>query len=105
MIKGIISLFTSGSIFKPTVLSGILLGFFSITKLSIEKIKLIITTPQNYFVLLSFLLCYVFLFKKTFKTGGLKIDFFATTLTVIAEFIIFLLSYILSMSFVFILGF
>ena len=104
MIKGIVSLFTSGFIFKPVVLSGIILGFISITNLSIEEIKTLITKSQNHLLLLLFVSVYVLIFKKVYKQGGAKIDFFATMLTIVAEFMIFTLSYILSMSFVFILG-
>lgn len=52
MIKGIISLFTSGAIFNPMVLLGILLGVLCDVGLSGEEIKELFTDYNLYLLAL-----------------------------------------------------
>ena len=105
MIKGLISLFTSGIIFSPMVLLGIICGFFSIIKLSSEHIRTIIFDYKNYLILVIVTGIYVLAFKKIYKDGGLELDWIAIFLRILAESVKFLIAYVLSMAFVLIIGF
>ncbi|MFR8206725.1 MAG: hypothetical protein ACLU99_10735 [Alphaproteobacteria bacterium] len=63
MIKGIISLFTSGAIFNPMVLLGILLGVLCDVGLSGEEIKELFTDYNLYLLALLVSGLYIFGFK------------------------------------------
>lgn len=65
MIKGIISLFTSGAIFNPMVLLGILLGVLCDVGLSGEEIKELFTDYNLYLLALLVSGLYIFGFKKS----------------------------------------
>ena len=105
MIKGIISLFTSGLIFNPLVLLGIVCGIISITKLNQEQLIAIAKDPNSYILVVFAAFLYAFIFKKRYKEGGISIDYTAMLFTVVGGTIKFILSYILSISFVVMLGF
>ena len=60
MIKGIISLFTSGAIFNPMVLLGILLGVLCDVGLSGEEIKELFTDYNLYLLALLVSGLYIF---------------------------------------------
>ena len=105
MIKGLISLFSSGAILNPMVLLGIVLGFVSAFKLSLEKIKFIATNHLSYVGLITVAWVYVWGFKKIYKDESWKLDYGAMALKTIAESARFLLAYFLSISFVILVGF
>ena len=67
MIKGIISLFTSGAIFNPMVLLGILLGVLCDVGLSGEEIKELFTDYNLYLLALLVSGLYIFGFKKVYN--------------------------------------
>ena len=105
MIKGLISLFTSGAIFSPMILLGSVGGFFSVFRLTPQQIRTILTDYHNYVIFAGVALCYVFCFRKIYKDGGESLDYVAMILKTIAEIIKCLMAYVLSMSFVILLGF
>lgn len=70
MIKGIISLFTSGAIFNPMVLLGILLGVLCDVGLSGEEIKELFTDYNLYLLALLVSGLYIFGFKKYIKKAA-----------------------------------
>ena len=70
MIKGIISLFTSGAIFNPMVLLGILLGVLCDVGLSGEEIKELFTDYNLYLLALLVSGLYIFGFKEYIKKAA-----------------------------------
>ena len=100
MIKGIMSLFTSGLIFNPMVLLGILFGICCYIYLTAEQMTDLFFDYRFYLlgVLLAFL--YNFIFKKVYKEGGYELDVSATMLNVVGSAFRFFLSSILMISFI-----
>lgn len=75
MIKGIMALFTSGVIFNPMVLLGVIFGIIFDIKMDYQQ--MMSQVYKNYhFYLLALILAAVYniLFKKTYKTGGQVLD-------------------------------
>ncbi len=105
MIKGLISLFTSGAVFHPMVLLGIIGGLYSITHLAGNDIREILTDGRLYLAAAVLSLIYSFGFKRIYQEGGRGVDFGATFLSAIAGIVRFILAYVLSMSFVLMLSF
>lgn len=105
MFKGIAALFSSGVIFNPLVLLGILSGFFFAFKLPPEVIEDVYKNYHFYLLaaLLSFL--YNFFFNKTYTEGGVKIDRSQMILNMIFGTVKFLAANILTISFVSMLSF
>lgn len=105
MIKGIISLFTTGAIFNPLVLLGIICGIASIIRLSSDEIKALVTNYHFYLLIALVSFGYVFGFKKEYKEGGVDLNYAAMVFTAIWGIVKFILAYFLSMSFVFMISF
>ncbi|MBE6444645.1 MAG: hypothetical protein E7019_01105 [Alphaproteobacteria bacterium] len=105
MIKGIISLFTSGTIFNPMILLGIICGIISINKFEPEQIKSVFYSP-NIYVLVGFAsFLYTFIFKREYKENSIDLNYAAMLFTIFGGIIKFFLAYVLSMSFVIMIGF
>ena len=105
MIKGILALFRSGLIFNPMVLSGILLGFLSISALDDTKLKALYTNSGLYILMFLISAVYVYFFKCIYFEGGYKINYKETILSMIGHFLMFVISFICSMLFVTMLSF
>lgn len=105
MIRGIISLFTSGAIFNPMVLLGIICGIGSIIRLNADEIKSLATDYHFYLLIALVSFGYVFGFKKEYKEGGIDLNYTAMAFTSIWGIVKFILAYFLSMSFVFMISF
>ena len=88
MIKGIISLFTSGAIFNPMVLLGILLGVLCDVGLSGEEIKELVSG------------LYIFGFKKVYKEGGIDLDYPPMIFLIVWGVVKFTISALLTISFI-----
>jgi len=67
MIKGIISLFTSGIIFNPLILAGIAFGIFCMSTKDAEAIQAVFKDFHLYLLVFIFSTVYVFAFKKVYK--------------------------------------
>ena len=100
-MKGLISLFTSGAIFTPQVLCGVLLGFIFGFKLEIEQIMQIYASPEYYIMVFSAVGIYVFLFKRVSKDAEGDISWGETVLRFLGYFLIFLMANFLTVSFIF----
>ena len=48
MIKGLIAIFTSGILFRPMVLLGVIIGTVSMVTLDNNQLKIMYTTPLLY---------------------------------------------------------
>ena len=105
MFRGFISLFTSGAIFSPLVLLGIISGIYSITHLEAEQIRALVIDWYSYALIAFVSFVYVFGFKRIYGEGGLHLDIGAMFLSVIANVAKFILAYFLSMSFVILISF
>ena len=105
MIKGIISLFTTGAIFNPMVLLGIICGIVSIMRMDADAIKALATNYHFYLLIAFVSFVYTFIFKKEYKEGGMELDYTAMMFTAIWGIVKFVLAYFLSMSFVFMISF
>ena len=105
MIKGIVSLFTSGAIFNPMVLLGIICGIGSIIRLNADEIKALATNYHFYLLIALISFGFVFGFKKEYKGGGINLNYTAMVFTAVFGIVKFILAYFLSMSFVFMISF
>lgn len=105
MFRGFISLFTSGAIFSPLVLLGVISGIYSITHLEPEQIRALAIDWHSYALIAFVSLVYVLGFKRIYREGGLHLDMGAMLLSVIANVAKFILAYFLSMSFVILISF
>lgn len=101
MIKGIIALFSSGLILAPQVLSGIIFGLLFSTKLKLEQIYSIYKNPAFYLLILIFISAYVFTFKKTYKNSRGDIDWNDNIMRIIGYCGMFLITNVLTISFVY----
>ena len=100
MIKGLIALFTSGIIFNPMVLIGVISGSYTIINLKPEEIRLLMINANFYMAVCVLAFLYTFIFARVYKTGGVNVDWGATTGLFVWNFVRFLISFVLSMSFV-----
>lgn len=100
MIKGIIALFTSGAIFNPLVLAGVVSGSWCIIKLHPEQIRGLFLMPHFYGFVALVALLYTVLFAKIYQHGGVKVDLTATLGVAVWNFAKYFIAFILSMSFV-----
>lgn len=105
MIKGILSLFTSGAIFNPMILLGIALGIFSMAVLTDVEIKKLFTDYHLYILVLLLSAGYVFFLKPVYKDGGKAPDYAAMIWATVLGVLKFTMSALLAMSFVFMLSF
>lgn len=105
MIKGIVSLFTSGAILNPMVLFGIICGIGSIVRLDEEEIRALLTDYHFYLLIALVSFGYVFGFKKEYKEGGTELNYAAMVFTAVWGIVKFVLAYVLSMSFVIMISF
>ena len=99
MIKGILSLFTSGVILNPMVLLGIFIGIFCYVYLTAEQITALFSDYRFYLLGLLIAFVYNFLFKKVYQEGGYNLDTGATLLNVLGSAFKLFLSGILLISF------
>ena len=100
MIKGIVALFTSGIIFNPFVLAGIVSGAFAIIKLKPEVIRELFLDYRVYGIVAISAVIYTLIFAKIYQTGGYSIDWTATVWRIIANFAKYFVAFLLAMSFV-----
>lgn len=103
MIKGIISLITSGIIFNPMVLLGVVIGFYVMGTMSAEEIKQLFMQPVVYGAL--FVIAFVFtcIFKREYYSGASRVNWKATFGGVFGQF--FRCLFAIAMSCLFVLAF
>lgn len=105
MIKGLIALFTTGAIFNPFVLLGIITGVFAIIKLEPDTIKALFGYVQFYGIIAFLAVIYTAVFSKVYQDGGIEIDWRATIGRMVLNFVRYFISFVLSMSFIMMIGF
>ena len=100
MIKGIIALFTSGIIFNPMVLLGIIFGFLFDIFLSYEEIlSKVYKNPHFYLLGAIFAGLYVYFIKPTYTEGGRSYDWAAMGLSLVFSTIKFVIASVLAIAF------
>lgn len=105
MIKGLIALFTSGTIFNPFVLLGVFSGAFAVVKLDPETIRGLFGYFQFYGAVAFLAVVYTALFAKVYKEGGIETDWPATSMRMAANFIRYFVAFVLAMSFIVMMSF
>lgn len=105
MIKGLISLFTSGAIFNPMLLLGVISGAFAIIKLPPETIRDLFGDYHFYAAIAFLAVVYTALFAKIYKEGGEDIDWPATAGRMVWNFVKYFIAFVLTMSFIVMLSF
>lgn len=105
MLKGLISLFTSGAVFSPLVLLGIISGIYSITRLEPEQIRALVVDWHSYALIAFTSFVFVFGFKRIYREGGVGLDIGLMLLSVLVNVLKFILAYFLSMSFMLLVSF
>lgn len=95
MIKGLIALFTSGILFRPMVLLGVMIGTVSMFTLDDKQLKIMLTTPLLYIGLYAIAFIHSLTFGRIFyKTGRTNIK--ASLLGSLSHFFNLLLAVIFS---------
>ncbi len=105
MFKGLAALFTSGAIWNPMVLIGVIFGLFLGIKFDGEQITIIYQNYRLYILVAIIAVIYNFLFKKVYKSGGYKLDVSAIIGHSITSSIKMVLSSLLAIAFVVLLSF
>ncbi len=100
MIKGLLTLFTSGLIFSPMVLLGVISGAWAIVNLSPDDIRNLFFDFRFYVIVAILAVLFTVLFAKVYKSGGASVDWGATTAKMFWNFIKYFIAFVLSMSFV-----
>ena len=100
MIKGLIALFTSGVIFSPMVLLGIISGAYCVVRLSPEQIRSLFIDARFYIAVVALSFIYTAFFSRVYDDGGESVDWMATFIKMIQNTIRYFLAFILSMSFI-----
>lgn len=105
MFKGLVSLFTTGAIFNPLVILGIISGFFAIIKLQPDTIRELFGNYHFYLLVAVVAFLYTIIFAKIYKEGGIEIDWGETIGRAIWNFIKYFIAFVLSMSFLVMISF
>ena len=100
MFKGLRALFTSGIIFNPMVLFGIISGVWGYANLDAEKLKRLFSQPVLSGAVFLVSLVYSLVFAKVYKSGGAVVDWSATLWNVVAGVLRYLAAFVLTMSFI-----
>ena len=100
MFKGIVSLFTTGIIFSPFVLLGIITGSVCYFNMEPIEIRNLFLRKEFYIAVVFLASVFVFLFSKRYSYGGRHLDWSAMFLSVIGNVVKFYISFILVMSFI-----
>ncbi len=104
MIKGLLSLFTSGLIFNPMVLCGVILGIYCMTHMESEAINALFHNSYLYLAVLLFSLVFHFSFKRIYKDDQ-TLDYMAVLGEALLGVVKFVFASILTMSFIVLISF
>lgn len=104
MIKGLFSLFTSGIIFNPMVLCGVVLGIYCMTSMKSEAINSLFHDYRLYAAALLFSFVYHFLFKRVYDDNQ-NLDYGTMIGLSVWGLVKFVLAAVLTMSFVVLISF
>lgn len=100
MFKGIVSLFTSGLIFNPFVLSGIIIGSWCYFSMDVSAIRSLFLMKEFYVAVVGIATIFVFIFSKVYVNNGRNLDWFAMLGKIVVNVLKFFVSFVLIMSFI-----
>ena len=100
MLKGILSLFTSGVILSPFVLFGIVAGSYCYCSMELVEIQNLLIKKEFYAVVALASAVFVYLFGKVYHNGGTYLNWSAMFWRIIANIAKFFVSFVLVMSFI-----
>lgn len=100
MFKGFISLFTTGIIFNPFVLLGIILGSLCYFNMELNEIRNLFLRKDFFAVVVALASIFVLIFSKRYVYGGKQFDWWAMFLIVVGNVVKFYISFVLVMSFI-----
>ena len=105
MFKGILALFTSGLIFHPMVLGGIVSAIAVSLAWESKDIYAILQTSYPYIAIFALALAYTFSFAKIYKEGGEEVNHLATFMRALGNTVKFTLAFLLTFSFMILISF
>jgi hypothetical protein len=105
MIKGIVALFTSGILFKPMVLLGIISGFVFMFGFDEQARQMLTEVPFLYVAVAVVAVLYTFSWDKVYKEGGEEVDWVSTTGLAVWNFALYFIALFLTISFVVLISF
>ena len=100
MLKGIFSLFTSGLIFNPFVLMGVVGGSWCYFTMEPNEIRSLFLKKEFYAIVFIVSVVFVFLFAKVYDNGGRYLDWFSMFVKAVGNVVKFVISFVLVMSFI-----
>lgn len=100
MFKGIGALFTTGAIFNPMVLLGIILGTFFFFGLTTEQAFELYFDIRFYALAFIIALLYNFIFKKTYDDDGFDLDYKEMGIHTVGSFLLLIFSSLMMISFI-----
>lgn len=100
MFKGIGALFSSGLIFNPMVLLGIVLGTFFFFGMTTEQVFELYFDFRFYALAFIIALLYNFLFKKVYDDGGLELDLKEMSIHSFGSFLLLIFSSVMMICFI-----
>jgi hypothetical protein len=105
MIKGIVALFTSGILFKPMVLLGIISGFVAMFGFDEQIRQTLVEIPALYVAVAVVAVLYTFSWNKVYKEGGEDVDWVSTIGLAVWNFALYFIALFLTISFVVLISF
>lgn len=105
MIKGILALFSTGTIFNPMVWLGILIGFLAMIFLDSDQLRALYTNWHLYLMMMLIAALYTYFFKRVYYRGGIETDWTQTLAATIGNFFRLVISFICGMLFIYSISF
>lgn len=105
MIKGILALFSTGTIFNPMVWLGILIGFAAMIFLDSDQVRALYTNWHLYLMMYLIAGLYTYFFRRVYYRGGVETDWNQTIAAMIGNFFRLVLSFICGMLFIYSVSF
>jgi len=97
MFKGFLALFTTGIIFKPMLLLGVIVGVGAYIGLDGERLKVLYTDWHLYTLFFLIAALYTYFFRKTYLENSYAVDWKETVKTMISEFFVLSFCFVVGM--------
>ena len=97
MFKGFLALFTTGLIFKPMLLLGVIVGVGAYIGLDGERLKVLYTDWHLYTLFFLIAALYTYFFRKTYLENSYAVDWKETVKTMISEFFVLSFCFVVGM--------
>lgn len=97
MLKGFLALLSTGIIFKPMLLLGVIIGISAYVGLDGDHLRILYTDWHLYVFFLILASVYAYFFKKTYWGNTYSVDWKETSKTALGEFLLLSFSFICGM--------